>query len=113
MSRGHWRRLFGLFKRAVRMGRRLNIAELLLLAEAIFDYGVTIQASEKWSALPPPYVIVEIPELVLRFRKTPQAIQDALLLLKAEGLAEPLDDHGHWKLDLAVAVRNSDDLGAA
>jgi len=107
-----WRRLVGLFKHVVRE-RRLNIEELLLLAEAIFDYGLTIRASEKWSALPPPYIIVEIPELVLRLRKTPQAIKDTLLLLRAEGLAEPLDCNGHWKLNLAGALSDHEDVGAA
>jgi|HubBroStandDraft_1064217.scaffolds.fasta_scaffold06132_9 hypothetical protein len=105
MDREHWRRPIGLLKRVpqiarTQMERRLNIEELLLLAEAVFDSGLEIRASEKWSAIPPPCIIVEIPELALRLRKTPQAIKDALLLLRAEGLAEPLDCHGHWKLRL-------------
>jgi hypothetical protein len=91
--------VFGFLKRALRMDR-LTIQELLLLAEAIFDYGLTIQASEKWLAPPPPYVIITIPELAVRFTKTPQAINDILLLLKTMGRAEPLDCNGHWKLKL-------------
>jgi hypothetical protein len=84
------------------MGReqRLTIQALLLLAEASVNYGLTIQASEPWSRLPPPYVIIAIPELAVRFRKTPQAMNDTLLLLRAMGRAEPLDCHEHWKLKL-------------
>lgn len=107
MGQGYWRRLVRLFKRTVRVERRLNIEELLLLAEAIFDYGLKIRASEKWSALPPPYIIIEVPELVQRLRKTPQAIQDAFLLLRAAGFAELLDCHGHWKLNLAGGSQRS------
>ena len=45
MDWDHWRRLVGLFKRALRTEQRLTIEELLQLAEAIFDYGLVIQAS--------------------------------------------------------------------
>jgi|SRR2546429_8700769 hypothetical protein len=93
--------------------RRLTIQELLLLAEAIFNYGLTIQASEQWSGLPPPFVIITIPELAVRFRKTPQAINDTLLLLRAMGRAEPLDCHGRWKLKLTFAVSGREDAEAA
>ena len=93
--------------------RRLTIEGLLQLAEAIFDYGLTIQASEQWSALPPPYIIIAIPELTVRFRETPQAINDTLLLLRAMGLCEPLDCHGHWKLKLTGALRGHEDVEAA
>jgi hypothetical protein len=97
------------------MGReqRLTIEEVLQLAEAIFDYGLTIQASEQWSGLPPPYVIITIPELAARFRKTPQGIDDTLLLLRAMGRSEPLDCHGHWKLKLTGALSGHKDAGAA
>jgi len=95
------RQVSSFLKRTLRMEQRLTIQELLLLAEATVDYGLTIQASETWSALPPPYVIITIPELAFRFTKTPQAINDILLLLRAMGRAEPLDCHGHWKLKLA------------
>ena len=94
------RQVFSFLKRTLRMKQRLTIQELLLLAEATVNYGLTIQASEKWSALPPPYVIITIPELAFRFTKTPPAINDILLLLRAMGRAEPLDCHGHWKLKL-------------
>jgi hypothetical protein len=106
MFRERLRQVSSFLKRTLRKEQRLTIQELLLLAEATVDYGLTIQASEKWSALPPPYVIITIPELAFRFTKTPQAINDILLLLRAMGRAEPLDCHGHWKLkliDLAVA----------
>jgi hypothetical protein len=100
MFREQLRQVFGFLKRALRMEQRLTIDELLLLAEAFVDYGLTIQAHERWSALPPPYIIVEIPELAVRFSKTPQAINDTLLLLRAMSRAEPLDCNGHWKLKL-------------
>jgi len=47
------------------------------------------------------FVIVEIPEPARRFRETPQAIEDALLLLRDMGRAEPIHLHGCWKLQLA------------
>jgi len=100
MFREQLRHLFSFLKRTLRMEQQLTIQELLLLAEATVNYGLTIQASEKWSALPPPYVIITIPELAFRFTKTPQAINDTLLLLRAMGRSEPLDCHGHWKLKL-------------
>jgi hypothetical protein len=113
MGREQWRPLLGLLKRTLRMERRLTIEELLLLAEAVVKYGLTIQAHEKWSAPPPPHIIVEIPELALQFRKTPQAIKDTLLLLRAMDRAEPLDCHGHWKLKLAGALSGREDVRAA
>jgi len=113
MYLGHLLELLGRLKRALRMEHRLTIEELLQLAEAIFDYGLTIQAYEKWSALPPPYIIVEISELALRFRKTPKAIKDTFLLLRAMGRAEPLDCQGHWKLKLAGILSGREDVGAA
>ena len=100
MFREQLRQLFGHLKRALRMKQRPTIDELLQLAQAIFDYGLTTQGHEKWSALPPPYLIVEIPELAFRLRKPPQAIKDTLLLLRAMGRAEPLDCREHWKVKL-------------
>ena len=100
MFREQLRQVFSFLKRTLRMEQRLDIQELLLLAEATVNYGLTIQASETWSALPPPYVIITIPELAFRFTKTPQAINDILLLLRAMGRVEPLDCNGHWKLKL-------------
>jgi hypothetical protein len=102
MFREQLRQAFGFLKRTLRMEQRLPIQELLLLVEATVNYGLTIQASEKWSALPPPYVIITISELAVRFRKTPQGINDTLLLLRAMGWAEPLGCHGHWKLKLTA-----------
>ena len=108
MFRGQLRQVFGHLKRALRMKQRPTIDELLQLAQAIFDYGLAIQASEKWSALPPPYLIVEIPELALRLGKPPQAIKDTLLLLRAMGRAEPLDRREHWKVKLADTPSSSE-----
>ena len=106
MFREQLRQGFGHLKRALRMKQRPTIDELLQLAEAVFDYGLTIQASEKWSALPPPCIIVEIPELAFRLRKSPQAIKDTLLLLRAMGRAEPLDCREHWKVKLPDTPSN-------
>ena len=78
-----------------------------------------------------PEVIVEVPELALRFRETPRTIKDALLLPRGMSRAEPIHLGGCWKLQLAgtlpcgrdgvhSATRHShsvdddkDDLGAA
>ncbi len=80
--------------------KRMSIDDLLQFAEVLFDYALTIQAREKWSGHPPPYIIVEISELAVRFGKSQLVINDTLLLLRAMGFAEILDTHGHWKLKL-------------
>ena len=87
-------------KRALRKDRRLTAEEfnqLLQLSEAIIDYGRMIQAYRRRSV---PNVILEITELANRFRETPQTINDALLLLRDIGCAEPTDLDGCWKLQL-------------
>ena len=48
-----------------------------------------------------PEVIVEVPELALRFRETPRTIKDALLLPRGMSRAEPIHLGGCWKLQLA------------
>jgi hypothetical protein len=48
-----------------------------------------------------PEVIVEIPELALRFRETPRTIKNAFLLLRDMGRAKPTDLRGCWKVQLA------------
>ncbi len=92
--------------------RRMSIDELLQFAEVLFDYALTIQAHEKWTGPPPPYVIVEVSELAVRFGKTPLDIGDALLLLRAMGCAELLDTHGHWKMYLSGFQFREDARGA-
>jgi hypothetical protein len=90
-------------KRALRKDRRLTAEEfnqLLQLSEAIIDYGRMIQEYRRRSV---PNVILEITELASRFRETPQAINDALLLLRDIGCAEPAELDGCWKLQLAGA----------
>ena len=100
-----YRNLVDALRRILRVEeRRLTPEELRQLAEAILDYGRMI-AHEELSALPPPYVIVEIHESARRFRETPQTIKDALLLLNDMGRAEPADRGGHWKLKLADTFR--------
>ena len=96
-----FQRVIGLLKRTLRMDQRLTVEEfdqLLQLSEAIVDYGRMIQA---YCGFTVAVVVVEIPELARRFRETPQAIKDALLLLRDAGRAEPVHLHGCWKLQLA------------
>lgn len=113
MYRHHWQRLVGLFKRALRMDRRLNIGEFTLLADAISDYGRMIQAHEQWTGRPPQYVIVEVTELAYRFRETEQVIKDALLLLKTARRAEPVPRCGYWKLKVAGTPSGREGVKAA
>lgn len=112
MYREYSQRLLDHLKLALRIDRRLTHEELLQLADAIIDYGRMIRAYEEWSAPPPPYTIVQIPELVRRFEETPKTIQDALLLLKSMGVAEPVSLR-IWKLKLIGAPRRLKDAGAA
>jgi hypothetical protein len=96
-----FRRVITLLKRALGKDQRLTVEEfnqLLQLSEAIIDHGRMIHA---YCGFTVPSVIVEIPELACRFRETPQAIEDALLLLKDMGRAEPTHLYGCWKLQLA------------
>ena len=96
-----FQRVIGLLKRALRKDQRLTVEEfnrLLQLSEAIIDYGRMIH---EYCGFTVTFVIVEIPELARRFRETPQAIEDALLLLRDMGRAEPIHLHGCWKLQLA------------
>ena len=70
-----------------------------------------IRVYDERSAL---HVIVEIPELASRFRETPQAVKDALLLLSEMGRAEPFHRRGCWKVRLAGTLRRDrEDVGAA
>ena len=68
---------------------------MLQLSEAILDLGRMLQS---YYARPLDYVMVEIAELAFRLRETPQTIEDALLLLKDMGCADPYDRHGRWIL---------------
>src|SRR5258708_22172878 len=104
MNREHVGRMFGHLQRALRKDERLTREEfnqLLQLSEAIIEYGRMIQVFYRYSS---PIVILEITELANRFRETPRAIKDALLLLGEIGRAEPADLEGCWKLRLAGAV---------
>ena len=108
-----YRELIDALRRVLRVEeRRLNPEELRQLAEAIIDYGRMI-AQEELSALTPPYVIVEIPELARRFRETTQTVKEALLLLNEMGRAEPFSSGGHWKLKLEGTFRRRSRGGAA
>lgn len=100
MYREHFGRVIVRVKRALRKDRRLTANELnqlLLLSEAIIEYGRMIQAYRRYSA---PNVILEITELANRFRETPQTIKEALLLLRDIGCAQPADLDGCWKLQV-------------
>ena len=74
---------------------------MLQLSEAILDLGRMLQS---YYARPLDYVMVEIAELAFRLRETPQTIEDALLLLKDMGRADPYDRHGRWILRLGNAL---------
>jgi uncharacterized membrane protein YgaE (UPF0421/DUF939 family) len=103
------RRLLRLLKRFLRLERRLNLEEsyqLLQLSETIMDHGRMLQS---YLQSPMDYVIVEIQELALRLRETPEAIEDALLLLRGLGRAYSYDGHGGWKLRLEGTVRSDSD----
>lgn len=68
--------MLNILKRALGLEQRVAPQEcyaLLLLAEAIVDYGRMIHAHEELST---PEVIVEIQEMARRFRETPQTIAD-------------------------------------
>jgi hypothetical protein len=115
MYREHLRRLFGTLKRTLRTDQRLTVGEfyeVLQLAEAIIDYAQMIQNHEMWSGPPPPYILVEIPELASRFRETPRAIKSALLLLKNMGRATPFKSR-IWKVELPGAPRRREDAEVA
>ena len=115
MYREHLRRLFGTLKRALRTDQRLTIGkfyELLQLAEAITDYAQMIQNHEVWSGPPPPYTLVEIPELARRFRETQRTIKGALLLLKNMGRATPVKSR-IWRVKLPGAPRRREDAEVA
>jgi hypothetical protein len=58
-------------------------------------------------------VMVEITELAFRLRETPQTIEDALLLLKDMGRADPYDRHGRWILRLGNALDGQEKVDAA
>jgi hypothetical protein len=97
------------------MDRRVTVDEfyeLLQLAEAIVDYAQMIQNHELWSGPPPPQIIVEIPELAGRFRETPQAIKDALLLLKDMGRARPVTSR-IWRVKLLGTLLRRKDAEVA
>ncbi len=107
MYREHLRRVLDHLKRVLRIEQRLTVEEfyqLLQLSEAVIDYGRMIQSYYERSE---PVMIVEVQELALRFRETPRTIENALLLLRDMGRAEPAEPDepdepdGYWKLQLA------------
>jgi hypothetical protein len=99
------RLLIDLAKRTLGIARPSTdeeIQQLTQLADAILEHGRMIQAYHGCSMV---YVTVEIPELASRFRETPHTVEDALLLLRKKGFAEPAELPGCWKLQLADTVR--------
>jgi hypothetical protein len=101
LYREHLRRLLNRLALATGIKRRVTVAEfheLLQLAEMIVDYGRMAQTHHGYSA---PYVIVELPELALRFRERTKAITDALRLLREMGRVEPFHLRRCWKVQLA------------
>jgi hypothetical protein len=107
-------RELGSLKRALGIDQRQNIDELLRLGEAIRDYGRMLQENEQWeNASGPPYTIVEIPELALRFRESERNIIDALTLLQVSGFAEPvLQRRKCWRVKIATTRIHSQDEAA-
>jgi hypothetical protein len=107
------RRIIRLLKRAMRIQRRLTLEEfylLLQLSEAIVDHGRMVQS---YYTRPLEPVMVEITELAFRFREEPQTIEDALLLLKDTGRADPYDRYGRWILRLGNALDGQEKVDAA
>jgi hypothetical protein len=102
----HIRRLAGLLKRTLGMEQHSTMpktAELLQLSEAIMAYGRMLQTHYST-----PEAFVEVAELARRFRETPQAIHDAVLILQEAGRAEPTETEGCWKLQCSVHVERGD-----
>jgi len=96
--------------RALGIGRRLTAEEfhqLSELAEAIVEYGRMV---EGYFGQPMSTVLVETTELASRFRETPQAIEDALLLLNKSGRASADDRPGCWKVRLSRTSVGSHNL---
>ncbi|MFY9905711.1 MAG: hypothetical protein WBX02_07455 [Terriglobales bacterium] len=99
MLRESLRRLIGLLKRTP----GIEAEQLLQLSEAILEHGRMIRAYHEYFS---GNIMVEITELASRFRETPHAIEDALLLLRKKGLAEPAGLPGCWKLRLGDSGRS-------
>jgi hypothetical protein len=93
--------------------RRLTVEEcyqLIELSEAIFEYGRMIQAFHGRAS---PYVIVEIPELAVRFRR-----HHGLLMTRPccwERWEEPsvFVCGGCWELKLAGTLRSANECAKA
>jgi hypothetical protein len=103
------RDLHGHLKRLLGMERRLTVQEfyqVLQLSETIINYGKMLQS---YFQTPREHAMIDVPELAFRLRETPEAIEDALWLLKQTGRAEACD-HGRWRLRLSETgeIDNSD-----
>jgi hypothetical protein len=109
MFREQLRQVFGFLKRALRIEQRLTLQEsygVLDISEEIAHYVLMIQEYEHSVS----FVVVEVPELASRFRETPRAIKDGLLILEHRGLADQVAP-GYWRLKVADTLRT--DAGAA
>ena len=101
LDKNSLRRLLSRVRRALRLERRLSLAEtyqLFQLAETILDHGRMLQSYFEFSM---DYAVVEVPELVFRLRETPATVTEALRLLRYMGRAERFDLRGRWRLRLA------------
>jgi hypothetical protein len=102
-------RMISSMKRILHLERRLTLQEsyrVLDISEEIAHYVRMIQEYEHSVS----FVVVEVPELASRFRETPRAIKDGLLILKHRGLADQVAP-GYWRLKVAGTLRT--DAGAA
>lgn len=84
----------------------LSRAYQAIPALAKLDYGGMIRAH---TFRPEPDAVVDIRDVAHRFRESPQAINDALLLLRNLGCADPTGRDGCWRLRLASSPRNRTD----
>jgi hypothetical protein len=106
-------RLLSYFKRVRRVDHLASeeYNKLRQLAEAIIEYG---RMHQSYYDSPAHILFVEAAELERRFRETPRAIEDALVLLTDMGRAEPADHAKLWKLKLGDTLSNrGEDAGAA
>ena len=94
---GRW---LGSLRRALRLERRQRpqeLQKLTQLSEAILDHGRMLQSSYQ---VPMEHAVVEVSQLAIRLRETPETITKALGLLEDMGRAERFD-RGSWRVRLA------------
>jgi DNA-binding transcriptional ArsR family regulator len=94
-------RLLVRIRLALRLDRRLTSAEasrLFELALSILAEGRLLQSSYQYRMR---HVMVDVGTLAYRLEEKPEAIRQALRLLREMGYAERFNRQGRWTLDLA------------